>query len=119
MKKILFIVIVAALAGGVYYYFIDTQKFSEVTGKTGSRFTDSIVSLVDFDTGLTRYDVYRIKHRRGYWQAKMDKVAAIKDASQREIEYKKLMDEMKNDSTLKKLIDKGMDKAGEILKGME
>lgn len=100
----LFFVFVSLFA--VYYVFIDTLSFSQLIGKTQSPKATIFINLFDFDTGLTRYDIYQINKRSDYWERRIREVQSIQDARAREKANEELMAEMMEDPSLKKVIRK-------------
>jgi len=105
-KTIIFICIILALGIGYYYFFIDTLRISEIIGKTRDPKTTIFVNLFDFNTGLTRYDIYSIVQKSDYWNDRIDKVLSIQDPILRNIEEEKLLAEMMQDPSLKKITRK-------------
>lgn len=105
-----------------WYFFIDTLTFSELIGKDISPKASIFINLFDFDTGLTRYDIYRLKSKSVYWERRMQEVASITDPKRREIEQEKLVAEMMQDPSMKKIVKKvfglGVDSALTILKAV-
>lgn len=88
---------------GGWYYFIDTISLRELTGKPSGTIETILVNVFDFDTGLTRYDMYRLKGRAPYWDKRMKEVEGILDMRKRDEAQKILMAEMMEDPVLKKL----------------
>lgn len=95
--------IVLLLMFSIWYVFTDTLSFSQLVGKTNSPTATIFINLFDFDTGLTRYDVYNLKSRAPYWEKRMQQVASINDPTQRQIENEKLLAEMMQDPPFKKI----------------
>jgi hypothetical protein len=63
-----------------------------------------LTNLLDFDTGLTRHDINRLKNSKDYWINRMHEVEQIEDPYIRQIENEKLIAEMLEDPTMKKLV---------------
>lgn len=102
-----------------YYFFVDTLLISEITGKTQSAKANIFINLFDFDTGLTRYDVYHINKKSDYWNKRMREVQSISDMKERERANDELVAEMLQDPSLKKITRKfsafGAKSAGNLL----
>lgn len=107
-RKILVgLIILAALAGyGYYYYFVQSLSLSDIMGKSNVLSIDIVVNLLDFDTGLTRFDMYSLSQNSDYWDRRIQEVDAMTLPSSRRAEQDKLMAEMLQDPTLKKIITK-------------
>ncbi len=104
LSKTLIVVIVFVLLGyGIYYFFIDTLSFSELSGRQSSPMGSILVNLLDFDTGLTRWDAYNLKKKAIVWQEKQKYIFSIQNPELRRIENEKLMAEMMQDPGFKKL----------------
>jgi hypothetical protein len=99
-------VVLALLAFFVWKYFFDTLSFSELVGRQQDPRISIMVNLFDFDTALTRYDVARLKKRSRYWERRANEVNAIRDPTQRQIENEKLLAEMLEDASIKKIANK-------------
>ena len=103
----IFIVIALLLSiFGYYFYFIDTLTLSEVTGTSSNPIENIVINLVDFDTGLTRYDIYNLTQRAPYWDNRMQQVNAIRNQKKQQQEFIILLDEMMKDPSMKKVIKK-------------
>jgi hypothetical protein len=61
------------------------------------------LALFDFDTGLTRYDIYRLKEKAPYWKKRMETIASIRNADQQAKENAQLIEEMLNDPSMNKI----------------
>jgi len=103
VKMFLLIISLVLIAFGCYLFFIDTLSIAEITGPTGSNTADIFLNLFDFDSGLTRYDMYRLAQKSKEWNARMDKILAIDNPEVRENEHEKLAAEMMRDPSFKKL----------------
>jgi hypothetical protein len=109
MKNIRSILIVFAilLGGFIYwYFFIDTLKLTQITGKSDNPLASIFINIIDFDTGLTRYDIHNLSRRHDYWQRRIGEVAAIQDLEKRNTENTKLLAEMMEDQSIKKIMNK-------------
>ena len=105
--RILILVIVLIIFGYLlYYFFIDTLKFSEITGDTKNPMANILVNLLDFDTGITRYEIYNLKNKSIKWEIETRRVLSIPDPNLRQREHEKLLAEMMRDPAFKKLSQK-------------
>ena len=89
-----------------YYYFIQTLSLSDIMGKTNVPMVDIFVSLLDFDTGLTRYDIHNLSQKSDYWNMRMRQVESVQDPRSRQVEQEKLVAELLQDPALKKIVRK-------------
>jgi hypothetical protein len=106
-SKLLIVVLLGCVAlFGVWYFFIDTLSFSEIVGKGNKPRTTILINLFDFDTGLSRYDIYNLKSKSDYWATRTRNVNSISDPNRRNIENEKLMAEMMQDPSMKKIAKK-------------
>lgn len=105
-----------------WYFFVDTLKLSQITGRPNDPMASIFVNLIDFDTGLTRYDVYNLTSKSDYWQRRINEVNSIQDLGRRNTENEKLMAEMMEDPTMKKIVKKvfgfGVESVLAVLKGI-
>jgi hypothetical protein len=108
------IILVCLTAFGYYYFFVDTLKLSQIAGKPNSPLASIFVNLIDFDTGLTRYDIYNLSRKRDYWQRRIQDVMAIQNYEQRNIENEKLLAEMMEDPSIKKIAKKLIGFGGDV-----
>ena len=77
---------------------------SEIVEETGNNKIDILINIFDFDTGLTRHDIHRLKTTKDYWIQRMKEVEKIDDPYIRQTENEKLIAEMLDDPTMKKLV---------------
>jgi len=105
-KTIIFITFLIVSVCAFYYFFIDTLTISEIAGKQTSAKATIFLNFFDFDTGLTRYDIYRLVQKSEYWNARMKQVYSIQDANRQNIEHEKLLAEMMEDPAFKKIARK-------------
>lgn len=121
-KNIILIIFIGLLGFFYWYFFLDTLNLSQVTGKPNNPMASIFVNLIDFDTGLTRYDVYNLTSKSDYWQRRINEVNSIQDPERRNKENEKLMAEMMEDPTLKKIVKKvfgfGVESVLAVLKGI-
>lgn len=111
----IFSVVLLVSAGSFYFYhtYIDTLMLSEIIGKSQNSVLNISVSLFDFDTGLTRHDIDHISSTKDYWIKRINEVETINDVEERSKANEKLLAEMLDDPTMKKvckgLLIKGTD----------
>jgi len=77
---------------------------SEITEGSGTTLADISVNLIDFDTKLTRYDIYRISRKNDYWQMRIREVNSIQDQDNRKTEKENLVAEMMRDPSTNKIV---------------
>ncbi len=109
---ILISIVILSVSYGYYYYFVKTLMFSEIVEKSDNTFVNLAVNFFDFDTGLTRYDINQITKKSSYWEKRMKEVESIQNPDIREREKVKLLNEMMEDPSMKKvsklIMNKGM-----------
>jgi hypothetical protein len=113
-KTIVLITFLLITAGTFYYFFIDTLTISQIVGKQSDSKATILLNIFDFDTGLTRYDLYRLSQKSDYWASRMRQVYSIQDPRKKEIEHEKLMAEMMEDPALKKIARKIIGLGGKL-----
>jgi hypothetical protein len=89
---------------GYQRYFEETLMLSEIVGETKDPKLEILVNLFDFDTGLTRYDIYNLSKKSEYWEMRMRQVLSVQDPQRREMENEKLLAEMMRDPTMKRIV---------------
>ena len=105
------LIIIALLAvcfiiGGYFYYrhnYVETVMLSEIVGHTDNDLVNIFVNLGDFDTGLTRHDINHLKSNKDYWIDRIKEVEATTDPQLREDANIKLLADMMEDPTMKKV----------------
>ncbi len=97
------IILIIAVSASYYYFFVDTLKVSEIVGQTNDPAMDIFVNLFDFDTGLTRWDLYNLARKSDYWDRRINEVESIPDPYLRDRERQKLVAEMMRDPAFKKI----------------
>jgi len=95
-----------------YYYYVQTLMFSEIIGKTDNNLENIAIKFFDFNTGLTRHDISHLENTKDYWIKRMREVESIQNPTLKAEETKKLMNDMMQDPSLKKinklLLNKGL-----------
>ena len=94
------------LAFTYYYFCTATLSISQIVGKQSSAQATILLNLFDFDTGLTRYDMYKLTQKSNYWNTRIRRVNSIQDPNRRNLENEKLLAEMMEDPVLKKITKK-------------
>lgn len=107
-KGIIAIISVLIVGFFYWYYFIHTLRLTEITGKPNNAVAGFFVNLIDFDTGLTRYDIHNLSSKSEYWQRRIREVMTIQNPEIRNIENQKLLVEMMEDPSVKKIAQKFM-----------
>lgn len=106
-KLIIVIVVAVGLSVGSYFYYqynyVKTLRLSEVVGKTENDIVNILVNLGDFDTGLTRHDLSKLQSQKDYWINRMNEVNAIADPELQQQANIKLIADMMEDPTMKKV----------------
>jgi hypothetical protein len=117
--KLALILLLIALAGfAVHHFFIDTLSLVELAGKQSHPASALIVNLLDFDTGITRWEVIRLKGKIRGWQKEEERISAIQNPEHRVAEQEKLMAEMLQDPTVKNIAHKVLGASGRGLQGL-
>lgn len=108
MKTKIFILVILLSGGSLtyYHYFHKTLMFSEIVEQSANPTTNLLVGIFDFDTGLTRYDVYHLSGKSKEWLARMESINRISDPRERERETEILYAEMLQDRSFKKVAKK-------------
>jgi hypothetical protein len=92
--------------GGYYYYqhnYVETLMLSEIVGHSENDIVNILVNLGDFDTGLTRHDISNLKSNGNYWIGRINEVNAIIDPELQQQANIKLIADMMEDPTMKKV----------------
>jgi hypothetical protein len=89
-----------------YYYFVATLSLTQIVGKTDSPIANASLALLDFDTGLTRCDIYRLKEKAPYWKRRIETIESIRNADQQAKENAQLIEEMLNEPSMKTIANK-------------
>jgi len=107
-KGIISIVFACVIIFFCWFYFVKTLSLTDITGMPSNPVAGLFASFVDFDTGLTRYDIHNLSNKNDYWQRRIREVMAIQNPQQRNIENEKLLAEMLEDPSIKKIAKKIM-----------
>lgn len=118
IKSVFILILLVAFGGAGYWYYhheyVDTLMLSEIVGKSDKPFENFLTDVFDFDTGLTRHDIKQIAKRKDYWKQRMDEVVEIADPERKASELSRLYDEMREDKSMNKLLNKVMEKGEDI-----
>jgi len=95
--------LISSMGFGYQYYWGETLMLSQILGSSDDPKAGILINLFDFDTGLTRYDIYNLAREADYWEMRMRQVLAEQNPQRREIENEKLLAEMMQDPTMKKI----------------
>ncbi len=106
MKVLVVCLIVASGGTGYYYGFERTLMLSEIVGSSDDPTVELAVTLFDFDTGLTRYDLYHLSRRAPEWSSRMEEIDAMEDWEERQRQQHLLTAEMMRDPSMKKVMKK-------------
>ncbi|MCL4509621.1 MAG: hypothetical protein M1470_00905 [Bacteroidetes bacterium] len=108
-KVLLFLIAFLCVAGyGYYYYFVQTLRLSDIIGSQDNPIASMLVNLVDFDTGLTRYDLHDLSQNAPYWNRRMNEVESLPPGYQKQVQQQQLVAEMMKDPAMKKIINRLM-----------
>lgn len=114
---IVFITLSLSSTGGYLYYkyeYVDTLMLSEIIGRSEKPLENFLTDIFDFDTGLTRHDVKKLKQRKNYWLKRMNQVNEIENPEVKANELAKLYEEMREDKAMNKVLDKFTEKTGQL-----
>lgn len=116
IKLIVFIFFLSGAGYSYYHYFDETLMFSEIVGQSKDPTTNLLVGIFDFDTGLTRYDVYHLSGKSREWLNRMEQINRIPSPSQRQRETESLLAEMLKDHSFEKVAGKLFSLGNETVK---
>jgi len=107
IKSLLIIIFSGILTISGFYYFhhnyVDTLMLSEIVGHSDNPGVNILVSMTDFDTGLTRHDINHLIKNKDYWFNRIQAVDSIGDSDIKEQESLKLLSDMMEDPVLNKI----------------
>lgn len=103
---VVFLVVIISTTLFFYYqyYYEQTLMLSEIVDTSDNPKLSIVTNLFDFDTGLTRHDIHRLESSKEYWIKRINEVEQISDSTIKQIENEKLIAEMLEDPTMKKLV---------------
>ena len=97
------------------HYYVETLKLSEIVGPTDDTLMNIAVNFLDYDTGPTRNDIRRLKNNKDYWLERIKEIDSIKDIERNAQENAKLLEEMSEDPSMKKIIKGSLQKTTDFL----
>ncbi len=106
MRTVIMIALSTLLVVGtswLYYFRLDTLTLSEVLEKSENPYESFLRSDLDFDTGLTRYDIRILKTKREHWSVRFENLGDIVNYDEYNRELSIMIDEMKKDPQMKKV----------------
>ncbi len=106
VKIVIFVLFLSGAGYSYYHYFQETLMLSEIVGQSSNPTANLLVGIFDFDTGLTRYDVYHLSGKSKEWLARMEKINRIPDLNERQRQTERLYAEMLQDNSFKKVAQK-------------
>lgn len=104
-KGVISMLLLVVTVIAVWYVFLDTLMVSEIVGRDTDTLETILVTIFDFDTGLSRYDVYRLKSKETYWLELMSELSMTDDSRARSM----IIAEMMQDPSMRKVIQKLLD----------
>lgn len=105
-KRLTWIVLPACAGFAIWYFLIDTLSFSELAASDESPGATIMFNLLDFDTDLTRTDVFRLKSKYRTWERRIRDIEEIREPALRSRREKELLAEITSDPSIKKILHK-------------
>ena len=102
-KGILLVLVGALVCFGYHHRYVETLMLSELIGGNAAPEETILLAVFDFDTGLTRQDVYGIAANAEYWCLRIRNVESIRDLQVRKREETQLVADMLEDPHLRKV----------------
>jgi hypothetical protein len=110
------------LAGwGGWFYFGQTLRLTQVVGQQTAPLAMLAVNLMDFDTGLTRYDVSVLEGKANYWRLRIRQIELMTDSQQQQasaILFKEICSEPAALKLIQKVLPLGNDVTVQLLKSL-
>lgn len=103
---IIAILIVATISYSYYYYFVQTLRLSDIVGPLDNPIVSFVAELVDFDTGLTRYDLHRLSEKAPYWNQRIEQIQGMPFNIEKEKAQQQLINDMMADPSMSKIVRK-------------
>lgn len=91
---------------GGWFLFGQTLRLSQIVGKQTDPYVVIAASLFDFDTGLSRYDLYVLQGKARRWNALIRQIELLPSAQQREYASAQLYAEMVSDPTAREALQR-------------
>lgn len=102
------IIFIGAIGYGYYYYFVQTLRLSDIISSTNNPFTSVFISFIDFDTGLTRYDLHDLSEKTPYWNQRINEIEGLPPGREKQFRQQQLVTEMLKDPAMRKIINRLM-----------
>lgn len=126
MKRLVLSITLAALvvvaAGGGWYFFGKPLRLSDIAGEQQNSIAAAAVRLLDFNTGLTRYDLFMLRQRGKTWNERIGRAQALVSPAERAAEIDRVFTEIAQDPAARKFLSGlgvlGKDDALELLRDM-
>jgi|GEM_PF-6046157 len=100
------LLVVSIIGYYIYYYYYDTLTFLEITGKSSNSNVNFIIDIFDFDTGITRSELNEFKSKLPHYREEISNINSISDENQFNMKNQQFIQEISQDSVIKKLWDK-------------
>ena len=94
---------VATAGYASYGYFGRTLMLSEIIQQPDNAALTFMIKTVDFDTGLTKYDLHQLRGKIEGFNQRMENIKTIQDPAERKQQEEKLLVELMNDPLAAKL----------------
>lgn len=91
---------------GCWFLFGQTLRLTQVIGKQSDPYMVIAANLFDFDTGLTRYDLYVLQGKARRWNVLIRQIEQLPSAQQREYASAQLFAEIVSDPTARTALQK-------------
>lgn len=126
MKRLVLALTLAALvvvvAGGSWYFFGKTLRLSDIAGEQQDPMAAAAVRLFDFNTKLTRYDLFTLRQRAKTWNERLGRAQALVSPAERAAEIDRVFTEIAQDPAARKFLSGfgvlGKDDALQLLRDM-
>mgnify|MGYP001203910627 CR=1 FL=1 len=110
MKRIVILcaaalLLIAAASGG-WFFFGKTLRLSEIAGRQENPYAEIALRLFDFDTGLTRYDLYTLQKKIKPWQRRFAWINSLPNRAQQDQEMNRLLLEIAQDPVAGKFLNR-------------
>jgi hypothetical protein len=102
-RGLILAVVLAMAAYGGWHYFVQTLSLSQVVGGSSSVQTRLIAHFLDFDTGLTRYDMAHLRRKSVEWEVRRTEISIMTDSAVRQGAEQEFALEILSDPSVKKI----------------
>lgn len=108
--------VLVALAGlGGWFYFGQTLRITQIVGKQDAPILHFALTMLDFDTGLSRYDVFMLREKGQKWKNRIQAIERMPAGSARDVASSQLIKEIFEEPKVLNLTQKGNAFDGELL----